>query len=906
MKFYYFNSTHWDREWYLPMQNFRRNLVKATVKLLDILEKNPEFKKFTFDGQTVVLEDVIEVQADLKDRLKKQISSGRLNVGPWYVMPDEFLVSGEALIRNLLIGGEVAEEYGAKSWKVGYLCDIFGHIAQMPQILKGFNLDLAVIWRGEDSKCGPFFLWESPDKTRCETLKLIPKTGYGDFTLFVTGWWDIDQGEACFKERFQAYVEQVKLYFGENIILSDALDHMDVHSFAPQYLKWIKELYPESEVIHSDYSELSYIFSINHDLPVVHGELIKTADIKTNGGWLIPHTLSSRYDIKAGNDQLQNRLELDIDLIQAGEVAVGRNESTPFWRYAWKQLIKNHAHDSICGCSVDAVHRQMLARFEEVEQINISIEEDMRINDYQMVTQRNIYLDTKNVELESSHKYSDFARDGRYHIRLHNNLPWERSEVLEIELRFPTIEKYPEKWAEPFRYQQINSFKLFDSEGHEIPYKINSILNNQIRPFNRHDYRLYDIYRISFKCSLKASAWNNLAIVPSQLPVRYFISQLTGVSRAENGRIILEINNDGSLNITDKQNLKKYQNLNSFVFDREIGDGWNSVIPVGSQTVLKSNNAQIALVENGPARTIFEITQSYILPEELECRGTIFEAYAGVVESMRKSILTIKCLVTLDADSSAVKLKTCIDNNIKDYRLRLRVPTGIEGEYFAYQNFTFIKRNAGRATGQTTENYPESEPLEKNFSNIVGKSTELSGIAVVGRYGLHEVSGTTFNEGELLITLLRAFRRTVMQNGEPDGQLQKSLTFEYAYKLMDSAEDYAALYRFAQNYRSTIMHYMLPSERLKCDDCASWLSINGNLSLAALKPTQNDAKMSVILRLINLSNVQATGTVKLMHNAKVTLVNLAEIEQQTIHQSANEFITSAKPWQLITYRLDFE
>jgi alpha-mannosidase len=172
MKFYYFNSTHWDREWYQPFQHYRKYLLDTVSGLLDTLENNPQFEKFTFDGQTIVLEDVVEIRPDWRERLVRQIAANRLNVGPWYVMPDEFLVSGEALIRNLLVGHEVAEEFGGHAWPIGYLCDMFGHIAQMPQILQGFIISTAVAWRGLACEMLPFLRWESPDRSKCNLIKL--------------------------------------------------------------------------------------------------------------------------------------------------------------------------------------------------------------------------------------------------------------------------------------------------------------------------------------------------------------------------------------------------------------------------------------------------------------------------------------------------------------------------------------------------------------------------------------------------------------------------------------------------------------------------------------------------------------------------------------------------------------
>src|SRR3989441_12550139 len=139
--------THWDREWYQTFQQFRLRLVHAIDKLLDILDRDPRFSNFMLDGQTIVLDDYLEVRPEQEERLKKHTRAGRIQVGPWYLQPDEFLVSGESLIRNLQIGLQRAADFG-EPMRVGYVPDCFGHIAQLPQILRGFGIDNAVFWRG--------------------------------------------------------------------------------------------------------------------------------------------------------------------------------------------------------------------------------------------------------------------------------------------------------------------------------------------------------------------------------------------------------------------------------------------------------------------------------------------------------------------------------------------------------------------------------------------------------------------------------------------------------------------------------------------------------------------------------------------------------------------------------------
>ena len=139
--------THWDREWYQTFQQFRVRLVDLMDHTMEIFDNDPEFKHFMLDGQTVVIEDYLEIKPEQRERIKKLVQERKLFIGPWYVLVDEFLVSGESFIRNLLTGHRIAREFG-ELMKVGYLPDQFGHISQIPQILRGFDIDCAVAWRG--------------------------------------------------------------------------------------------------------------------------------------------------------------------------------------------------------------------------------------------------------------------------------------------------------------------------------------------------------------------------------------------------------------------------------------------------------------------------------------------------------------------------------------------------------------------------------------------------------------------------------------------------------------------------------------------------------------------------------------------------------------------------------------
>ena len=170
------SHTHWDREWYLSFQSFRLKLVHLVDELLDLLEKDPHFKFFMLDGQTIALDDYLAMRPKKEALLRKHIRNGRILIGPWHILPDMYLVGPELHIRNLLQGDRTARRFGSKMM-VGYIPDPFGHPGQLPQILRGFGIETACLWRGLDEEPTEFW-WEAPDGSR--VLMAYLRDGYGN------------------------------------------------------------------------------------------------------------------------------------------------------------------------------------------------------------------------------------------------------------------------------------------------------------------------------------------------------------------------------------------------------------------------------------------------------------------------------------------------------------------------------------------------------------------------------------------------------------------------------------------------------------------------------------------------------------------------------------------------------
>ncbi|RDE13381.1 MAG: hypothetical protein C4K49_08575 [Candidatus Thorarchaeota archaeon] len=346
------SETHWDRAWYLPFQQFRLKLVRMVDNLFRILEKDPQFTHFTFDGQTVVLEDYLEVRPQERSRLEGLVHGGRIAVGPWYVLPDVFLVSGEALIRNLMVGREIAQQFG-KVMDVGYIPDPFGQISQLPQVLLQFGYDSVIFERGtgdEMDGLGAEFIWESTDGS--EILAHWLPEGYGNIANLPE---EVDDAVTV--------IEQVmdKLRPWSRIglcLLMNGSDHLEAQPHLPKVIRTYNQKHDRKIVLSTLPAFVECMRQHRQELKRFRGEFRRSKYQN-----LLSGVYSARTYLKQANDRTQRLLERWVEPWCAAAQVFGMTYPLDEIGLAWKYLLKNHPHDDICGCSIDAVHEDMMQRF---------------------------------------------------------------------------------------------------------------------------------------------------------------------------------------------------------------------------------------------------------------------------------------------------------------------------------------------------------------------------------------------------------------------------------------------------------------------------------------------------------------------------------------------------------------
>lgn len=346
--------THWDREWYRTFQWFRARLVDAIDRVLDAMAADPGFR-FHLDGQTVVLEDYLEIRPQRRAEIERACRDGRLGIGPWYVQPDSLIPSGEAHIRNLLEGRRVGAAFGPVS-TVAYTPDSFGHPAQFPQLFLGFGLSPFVYWRGNDDEIAALpseYWWEAPDGSRVVAHHLWE--GY-----FSAAGLPAEPDDAA------AWLEEVARRLDARsgsgrVLLLNGVDHAlpPLHTGTVAAALMRRTGWPVHRAVLDQFTD-----GLDADEAHFRGELI--GGRRAN---LLPGVWSARVPLKLRNRRCEAILEGWAEPWAALGHAADAPDERPALRLAWRHLLHNQAHDSICGCSQDRVHEQMQPRYDTAEEL---------------------------------------------------------------------------------------------------------------------------------------------------------------------------------------------------------------------------------------------------------------------------------------------------------------------------------------------------------------------------------------------------------------------------------------------------------------------------------------------------------------------------------------------------------
>ena len=778
------SHTHWDRAWYVPFQVYRIRLVRLVDRLLDILERDPDFRCFTLDGQMLPLADYLEIRPERRADLERLVHVSRLSIGPWYVLPDEYLVSPEALIRNLMVGQRLAQELGGVM-REGYAPDAFGHIGQLPQILQGCGIGSAIFWRGmgdEGEELGNEFWWEAPDGSRVLAVHL--REGYGNVAKmgYPIPWggpsgMEFDRDRALV--RLREVIDRLKPYARAGaVLLMNGTDHLEADSHVPDVMAAANAAFSGVEIEHGTLTGyVAHVRAAAGDrLPSFQGELNRS-----RYAFGLQGVYSSRMYLNQANERAQRLLECYTEPLSTWAWLLGSAYPARFMDLAWRTLLQNHPHDDICGCSADAVHRQNMIRFEEVEQIGATLARDA----YRAIMQR---IDRT-------------AQPGVPFV-LYNPTAWPRTETAELELQF----EYGDVTADSFHlvdaagqvvaHQPLSQFRLFETEvGKNNDLQcVRAAISLEALPAC--GYRVY-----------YAQPGPALQPPPIEHPVYTFAHGL------ENRYLRIEIAADGTLTLWDKETGRTFDRLGYFVDEEDAGDEYDySPCPNSAPICTLGEPAEVRLLYAGPLQAAYEIVRELALPVSL------------TEDRQRRSDQRVTCpvttTVTLRRDSRRVDLRTTLDNRARDHRLRICFPTGIQADVaHADGHFDVLARPIDEPPGHDWDQPPVPTQHQRYFVDL---SDGEAGLAIYNR-GLPEyevvrerIAGAGESHNTLALTLLRSVGYLSRGEGDmptrpalagpplptPEAQCLGVYAFEYA--LVPHAGDWRAIYQDAYTYRAPV------------------------------------------------------------------------------------------------------
>jgi len=723
------SHTHWDPEWYSPFREYQMRLIPLVDKLLRILEENDRYSCFMFDGQVSALLNYLEVKPENSSRIEGLVRRGKLLIGPFFLLPDEYMVSPEGIIRNLLWGIRESKRFGA-FMPVAYLCDMAGHPPQMPQVLNLFGLTVMVAWRGVLGSPGitrSEFFWRAPDGSR--VLFLVMPFAYVNFGRLPR------ERETILKIALDN-IEKLSLFAStSHYLLMEGHDHQEPREDIPELIDFLNSQLPEYHFIHSSlpqYAE-SVRSELSKNVPEYEGELRATQT-----SFVLPGVLSTRIPLKKEIRVSEAMLERVAEPLASLADMLGlASYPSDFLRLSWKIQFNNQFHDVIYGAHVDEVAEEAAVRSHQVFQIS------------------------KRIAYGSGYLLAcECSRNFEKSIVVVNPLPYPVSGVLDFSVQL-----------EPF--ESMNSYAMVDENGTILPFGVEEVLRerNYLSERNLMDYGWggKEVKRIQvfaqvdkvppFGCKViglekiealecgeglkkqRAALGNFMEILPSlepevDDPVR------SGTDFMENSSLRISFEG-GKITLEDKRNGKTYPN---FGFIEDSGDRGDHYLfsPPDNNIVLYSSFGEVSKVVSSPLKAVFKVVHNLKIP-----KGISEDRTSRSTELVEQGV---EVFYTLRAGAEFVEIKVRFENKAANRRMRIGFGMGrrctlSEAEVF----FDVVKRDVSQRVEDTF--WPEKIPPTRPKDRFVFVGDEEGGLLFVDGGWLKEYEVT--EEGHCFVTLLR-------------------------------------------------------------------------------------------------------------------------------------------------------
>ncbi|MGT2933135.1 alpha-mannosidase [Streptococcus catagoni] len=851
-KVHIISHSHWDREWYMAYEQHHMRLIKLIDDLLDLFKTNPDFHSFHLDGQTIILDDYLQVRPEREAEVRQAIKEGKLRIGPFYILQDDFLTSSESNVRNMLIGKEDCDKWGA-SVPLGYFPDTFGNMGQTPQLMLKAGLKAAAFGRGirptgfnnqvdtSEKFTSQFseMAWQGPDDSRI--LGLLFANWYSNGN-------EIPTDEAKARAYWDQKLADVERFAStKQLLMMNGVDHQPVQLDVTEAIALANHLYPDYEFVHSCFED--YLADLASELPddlsTVYGEITSQ---ETDGWYTLANTASARVYIKQANTRVSRQLENLTEPLASMAYDMTGDYPHDQLRYAWKTLMQNHPHDSICGCSVDSVHQEMMPRFEKAYQVG------------------NYLAEKAAQQIADAVDTSHFPEDSQPFLAF-NTSGHQKNSITELSItwkkfffgqRFPK-EVYQE--AKDYVTKHSKHFQVLDANGHVV--KDAEILSTDIafdydlpeRSFREAYFALKVKLRLPLK--LEAMSWQSFALIASDQENSPTEKGLFDVEKAvlENEYLTISLNEKGLLDITDKITQQHFSDCLQFEDCGDIGNEYifrqpdqdKPYFAHKGRTKLQvltntSNLAELALIQtfNIP------VSADQRLQDEMEAVIDITERQAG--RSKEKASLTLKTLIRLEKGNPRLQFTTTFDNQMTNHRLRVLFPSQIETDHhYADSIFETVKR-PNNPNPQFWKN-PSNPQHQECFVSLFDGEKGLT----IGNYGLNEYE-VLAESSTIALTLLRC----VEELGDwgyfptPEAQCLGQQEVHYSFESIRKETQFASYWHAQEGQVPVVITQTGHHQGQEASHKSYLAPLPDQMALTAFKRRASDN--ALVTRAYNLSN----------------------------------------------------
>lgn len=866
--------SHWDREWYFTTSRSKIYLMHNLQKVLTQLEKDNAYDHFILDGQASLLDDYLNWRPQDKNRIKKLVQAGKLIIGPWYTQTDQLVISGESIVRNMLYGMQVCQEFG-NYMNVGYVPDSFGQAASMPQIYQQFGIEDTLFWRGvsDDEVKQTEFIWKGEDGSTVTAFQ-IP-SGY-----YIGG--AIPEK----KEALAAFLheEPFKTTWArsstDQVYFPNGFDQAPVRENLPELIEQMNELYQADYQLQVSTIE-KYIAAIKKQKP----ELEELSGELVNGKLMRIHKtiFSSRSDLKALNTQIQHYLTNVMEPILTIAMQLGFEYPVETVREIWKLMFENAAHDSIGSCVSDNTNEDVYMRYKQARDISVNLVE---------LTMRQIAMTIHQPD------------DTPITFTLFNPYDHPRKEVVEAEVYLPQKE-----------------FAIIDEAGQPVSYTILEMLDQTDYVLNQGNilnptkdyYQPKKVYKATI--AIEAAHIPSLGYVQLTVDLTgdsYQKLESTTTHTIENEHYQITANAKGSFDIFDKAAEVLYKEQGIIEENGDNGDSFN-YSPPEKDWVIQSTDFE-PTIEIHESTVLKTIKSSFVLqvPANLEERAAK-KATAQLPISLR---------LTLKKDSPVIDFTLQADNQkVDSHRICVLFDTNIPSKFStADQQFGTLQRpvvfEKEMALWEANKEQWNEQPIAiETCQTFVSLFNDQRGAAILPK-GVREYEIVGENYDTIRLTIFRTYGFMGKENlmyrpgrasGEtviatPDAQLHKMLEFSFsAYyfagsfnqaevaKVAKQAVTPIQLYQWAE-FLNSRLNFTLGDEPRKLPTSYRLAEIEGELTLSVVKKAET--RKGFIIRLYNghlKEDCQAILHLK-QDVTKVEQVNLKEetltelkLQNQTVH-----------------------